>query len=731
MDLTPEQLAISEAPLDAKIFLEGPAGCGKTTTGVERMLHLMRAGVPGSDILLVVPQRTLAGPYYQALQTPGVLAGGLVSVVTVGGLARRMLELFWPLVSAQAGFAQPDQPPTFLTLETAQYYMAHLVRPLLEQGYFDSVTIDRNRLYSQILDNLNKAAVVGFPHTEIGQRLNAAWAGDPGQARIYEDAQHCASLFREYCLAHNLLDFSLQMGIFLRHLWPLALCRDYLLSTYQHLIVDNTEEDTPAAHDLLLSWLPHYSSTLIIYDRDAGYRRFLGADPESAYRLKDQCPQQISFDRSFVTSAALQRLGLVLVDALYYRSVPAKEEGQLSSPTSTSEGTHSPLDAIGYQNHHFFPQMMDWVAAQIAYLVQEEGIPPREIAVLAPFLSDALRFALTNRLEGYGLPVRSHRPSRSLREEPAVRCLMTLAALAHPEWELAPAKSDLVYALLQAISGLDLVRAQLLVDIVYRIKQGEGTLSSFDLIRPEVQTRITYLLGERFERLRLWIEEYRQAPPLELDYFLSRLFGEVLSQPGFGFHGDFIGDTIGDYPSAFNAGEVAANLIESIQKFRWAVGDTLAREGIPLGREYLLMVQDGVIAAQYIRSWQHQRDEGAIPTGAVLLAPAYTFLMTNQPVSIQFWLDAGSQAWFERLYQPLTHPYVLSRQWSPGKSWTADDELTAARQSLSQLVLGLTRRCREKICLGLSDLNEQGFESRGPLLLALQRVLRQHSVDQP
>ncbi len=57
----------------------------------------------------------------------------------------------------------PDRPPVFLTLETAQYYMAHLVRPLLdEQRLFDSVTLERNRLFSQILDNLNKAALVGF-----------------------------------------------------------------------------------------------------------------------------------------------------------------------------------------------------------------------------------------------------------------------------------------------------------------------------------------------------------------------------------------------------------------------------------------------------------------------------------------------------------------------------------------------------------------------------------------
>lgn len=143
------------------------------------------------------------------------------------------------------------------------------------------------------------------------------------------------------------------------------------------------------------------------------------------------------------------------------------------------------------------------------------------------------------------------------------------------------------------------------------------------------------------------------------------------------------------------------------------------------------MVQDGVIAAKYVRSWQTLRDESTTQAGAVLLAPAYTFLMSNRPVAIQFWLDAGSQSWFERLYQPLTHPHVLSRRWSASKTWTADDELAVAIRSLSQLVLGLTRRCREQIYLGLSDLNEQGYETRGPLLLALQRILRQYTTVKP
>ena len=185
----------------------------------------------------------------------------MVTVLTVGGLARRGIELFWPLVAGEAGFAHPDAPPTFLTIETAQYYMAHLVRPLVDdEGYFDSVVIERNRLYSQILDNLSKAALVGFPHEGIGERLSEAWVGEPGQLRVYQDVQDCASRFRSFCLEHNLLDFSLQVELYREVLWPLPAYQDYLQRTYRHLIFDNLEEDTPFTCDLLEAWLPELDS---------------------------------------------------------------------------------------------------------------------------------------------------------------------------------------------------------------------------------------------------------------------------------------------------------------------------------------------------------------------------------------------------------------------------------------------------------------------------------------
>ncbi len=874
MKLTPQQNSTINAPLDSKIYLSGIAGSGKTTVGVERMRHLLQRGVYGESILVLTPQRTLQAPYQEVLQSPEIGAGGQVTLATIGGLARRMVDLFWPLAVEAADFAHPDQPPTFLTLETAQYYMAHIVRPLREEGYFESLSVNPNRLYSQIIDNLNKAAVVGFPYTRIGERLDRAWFGDPSQRRIYADTQDCANRFRAYCLENNLLDFSLQLEIFYETLAPQPLVREYLSDTYRHLIYDNAEEDMPRAHDLILEWMPDFDSALIIFDEGAGYRRFLGADPISAARLKDVCDTHTSHSESFVTPTGVQALSDSLARVILPQSAPSlglspeggerqkppldKNESQVLPPPGegfrkgeereylrkpplpkglkararelrkdatdaeeflweflrrkqindarfrrqhpykgyildfychelklaieldgsghlekeqrahdeqrtknlnedgiqvlrfwNNDALNNIEDVLGaiwefiedtrnapslglspeggkkevlppsgegfrkgekgavlqYADTHFYPELLDWLTEEIANLL-EDGTEPEEIVVLAPYLSDALRFSLMHRLEARGIPVRSHRPSRSLRDEAATQALLTIAALAHPQWGIKPSEFDVAYSLMQSIEGLDLIRANLLTKIVYNA-QGQR-LSPFNGIKPEVQERITYVYGGHYDDLRNWILAYREQddiPPF--DHFLRKLFGEILSQPGFGFR-------------APDSAQVAASLIESVKKFRWAMASANA-DSLTLGREYIEMLSEGVIAAQYLGAWKMEEEN------AVLVAPAYTFLMQNRAVDVQFWLNPGSDGWVERLFQPLTHPYVLSRNWdnAEGHHWSDADEVSATKETLARLTTGLLRRCKGRLYLGLSELGESGFEQRGVLLKAFQRVLRE------
>ncbi|RMF81059.1 MAG: hypothetical protein D6737_06160 [Chloroflexi bacterium] len=694
--VTKAQQQIVKTPFDQTVFLEGAAGTGKTTVGTRRIRYMFEEKVAPDSILILVPQKALALPYYDELKRKKT-AGSQVGVMTIGSLSQQMVDLFWPLVAEEAGFKHPMKRPHFLSLELVQYYMHKIIGPEIDRnGYFNSVTINRNRLFSQIVDNLNKASVVGIPYQEVGERLKSAWQGDETQKHVYDDAQRCMTRFREFCLENNLLDFSLQVHVFIDYLWPMEAPRHYLLNKFRHLIVDNSEEDNPVTHAMLGDWLPQCDSALIIYDTDAGYRRFLGADADDAYRLKAHCDTHAMLDRHFTMSDDMTAFAVEMAETLHHPLEGVKVKRKADA-----------LAAIEFpESIRYHPQMVDAVVERIAALIYDEGVPTSEIVVIAPFMSDALRFALMTRLEAYDVPARSHRPSRALREEPAALALMTLAKLAHPAWQMRPTTFDVAHALTTAISDLDMVRARLLVDVLYK----KGQLAAFDNIRnAEIQQRITFELGERYDMLRQWIDEYQQEMSPQLDFFWSRLFGELLSRNGYGFHDDF------------DATRTAANLIDSARHFRQIIGSI--DPDAPLAKDYVEMVQRGILADAYL-DWQLEDTE------SVLLTPAYTFLMSNRAVDYQFWINVGSPGWATRLYQPLTHPYILSLQWEQGRKWGDEDELAANQDALYRLVLGLIRRCRERIYLGFSELGEQGYEQRGELLMAIQGMLRRRALEE-
>jgi len=428
--------------------------------------------------------------------------------------------------------------------------------------------------------------------------------------------------------------------------------------------------------------------------------RFLGASPDTGYMIRQQCDSVYRFEDSLVMSVPVANLADLL---------GSKLDKNRSRKIKRKKNT---VKALSFETNRFFPAMLDWVCQQISILVHENGIQAGEITLLSPFLSDALRFAIINRLQNLGVPARSHRPSRALRDEPVTQCLLNLAVLAHPGWvemnqDIRPNQFDIAYTLMQAISGLDLVRAQILSSEIFSTKPGQSLLNSFSTVKPANQERISYRIGEKYEILRQWISEYNTSPDLAPDHFVSRLFGEVLSQPGFGFHDNLA------------AGEITANVIESIQKFRWVTERGSLNLSKPVGLEYLEMIHEGVIAAQYLHSWE------SWPEDSVMVIPAYTFLMYNRPVDYQFWLDTGSRGWSERLYQPLTQPYILSRSWNPDQVWSDVNEVEVSEEALYRLSTGLLQRCRRGIYLGLSDLGEQGYEQRGELLRAFQRVLQE------
>src|SRR5690606_36669252 len=125
-------------------------------------------------------------------------------------------------------------------------------------------------------------------------------------------------------------------------------------------------------------------SALVLFDNDASYRRFLGADEKSAKRLIGTCNDVLMMEEQVGGSEGKSAL---IADF-------GQTFGRVAPDIDASEDTLRDVDIRGFK---YFPDMVEAVCDEVARLTQDEGVDAGEIAIVTPYLSDALRFAFINR----------------------------------------------------------------------------------------------------------------------------------------------------------------------------------------------------------------------------------------------------------------------------------------------------------------------------------------------
>ena len=670
-------------------FLEGGVGSKTAEALLARLHFLLNAGVPGYSILVLLPDRSAKNRFGEALGRAELGPYGVVDLHTYYSLACSLVRLFWPMVAAEAGFSTPHQPPVFLNYETSQYLMGQQVAPLLAKGYFEGLALRPQRILSQLLDNLNKAAVNGYPIAEIEERLRESWKGEHSRLRYYGQAQHCIELFRGHTLRQGLLDFSLVLEVFHRQLVGKKEFWRYFSERFRHILVDQLDESLPVAQDLIGRLLPRCESGMLAWNRGGGVRVFLGADVQGAAQLRHVCK------KSIIAAGEQKNLH---IEAFAVRVGDSLGQGRGVTPGGEPRWAVAAL----IQTRHRV-QMIEEVAANILKLV-EGGVAPGEIAVVAPYTDGVLRFMLGEAFRAAEIPFAMVRRFETLRDETIARACLTLAVLAHPSWGLKPLIYDVGEAFELALAPLDRVRGALAARHLYA-PRGDGLVASKKL-STNIQERLGADALGRYEGLKEWLETYRRGEDLALDNFLRRLFGEVLSSP----------DLSPEEASVYS------KLIASASSFR-QVGPAIGLSDKDLGRHYVEMVRMGVVAAQYLSD----QDVDLAPESIATVAPVHTFLMSQRVVRFQFWLDIGSMGWWEPLHQPLTNHQVLARHWQRGARWTDALDFEMRNRILFRLIRELADRCSDGIYLCNSDLEARGEHQDSPLLQSVQQVLQEVS----
>jgi len=536
------------------------------------------------------------------------------------------------------------------------------------------------------LDTLNRAALNNLSLREAEKRQYKSWAGEREHLKHLQDASSTAKRFRRRCLENNLLDLSLIVEVFNKHLVDHPELQRYFSERFRHLIVDNLEEQTPAGQYFIKSLIGMTETAVIAFDMEGGYKRFLGADPDQAMEISDQCYRSTEITHSFTATFPVLQLSNQVSNFLMKTSRPT--EGAAEAITAILTGRYR----------------REMVAAVVDHLdgLLSEGARADEIAIITPYLDGALRYSLSSGLKDAGIPFRLMRRRSAPREEPRVRAWITWLALAHPGWDFHPSTYDVAEALNLSIVGLDPARAQLVAQSLY--DQDTITLKQAGPMLEIVQERVGLERLRRVEELRIWLKDNGNGKHA-IDIFLSRLFNDLLALPRYQPQPDLVGAAVCDW------------LVRSAGQLRRSAAPMGMNEPFEVGTVFIDSIYQGFVSAS-------PPDLGDPPDPrGVMISTMYGYLLSGQPVRWQVWLDAGADGWWDIPRQPLSNAFVLTPQWQENQPWTMGDDFAIRNQLLSRIIQGLVRRCLEGVIIASSDLDRRGFRQEGTLIRALQPFL--------
>lgn len=704
-----------------RLFVQGPFGTGKTGLALQRLSWLLEhLQGQGHAITVLLPSQYALRQFRQRADArlPRTAAWQPYRLLTFKGLMRQAVELAWPAIAEPMGYARGIEP-AFLSLEGAQYVLIQWVEEMVAQAQFDAVTQGRafavHRLATQIMDNMIKASMYRYSLETAYNRLTfSVPEGKHQRARInaFQRALAVSRAFRRHCLAQGLVSENLLYELFYRILDDERLFDRFLLARCRHVIADGCEEHDYACHRFLRQLIPMTQSSLCLGDADGGFRYFLGAYREGLAELAAVSDQraELQFHPRSGRVETERRLSSLLDDAGVLPAPQVQGSARLAvhraRPLDQASGLAQDIFRVEYREH--FTEILDWTADEIQRLVRDAGVPASRIVVLAPTISNSLRFALEQLLQRRRLRLYTHRPSRRLNDEPAAQALLALACLAHPHWGLQPTAIQKRIALQMAIEGLEGWRAPALA-------QAWGPRRTpFSQMPADFQARVQYRNGVRYEALRDWLDQYAQEERhYPLDVFFARIYDELLAQKGFGIGADS------------NSVRVVHQLAESARTFHRLVRAVGRQEGTDetasdpfdtAGRAYVRLVQAGLLGNLYLPS-------DAPPPEAVVLSSTYNFIMQDYGVEYQFWIDVNNAAWGQRIHQPLTHPFVLSPAWPTRRPWTEREEYAASQWEILRTAKGLLRRTHRQVYLGISAYGEKGLDHKGEMLKVINRLL--------
>ncbi|MGB5961671.1 MAG: recombinase family protein [Coleofasciculaceae cyanobacterium] len=699
--------------LKNSIWITGSTRSGKTTQLVAQFQQWIAQGV-----VQAMPRRFVSS-HRRSLITPAILVFAanddnrrdLAQQITTAiqgrypvvaktplGFFQDEVRLFWPLLIRRLNLRA--QFPLRLRPETEQQLAIEFWSATLEQWQHQLPGANLAMKVRTLLDLLQLAAVSGTPREDVVSILQQGISETEGTPQLWEIVGKMLEDWRCWCLERGLLTYGIICELYWRELLADATYQEHLKQRYRAVLADDLDDYPAIARDLFEYLLDQGAVGAFSYNPDGQVRLGLNADPNYMSGLAARCQIQTL---ATPPDSLCEKFGDLINESLILDMPSALKSIQTTSRAALLRET-----------------------ANVIVLAVKSGIPPEEMAIIAPGLDAIARYTLTDIFASHGISVEPLNDQRPLISSPMIRALLTLLALVYPGLGRLVDRDAVAEMLVilsqkqdtkgnvqenQIIAHIDPVRAGLLADYCYLPDTEEPRLLAVESF-PRWD-RLGQRASAAYLEIVQWLEQQRSQQaqnllPSSCLLVLNSAIGEFL------WNGSNL---------PYDQLSALRELMETAQHY-WEVEGRLRQTVLQsdIGRQqggannttigqFIQLLRRGTVTANPYPV----RRLAPGSSGAITLATIFQYRASRRSHRWQFWLDAGSPLWNKGGAASLFGANLFLWGWS-GRPLTEDDKQEADQERLQRIWRDLLGRADERVYLCHSELAVNGIEQDGPLL---------------
>ncbi len=634
------------------------------------------------------------------------------------GFIEEEVKLFYPLICQELNLKSPFplklRPETEQELATVLWKSDftneelvmfggeyRLVRIMLDLGQLSAaagIALEKMSSKDNFLAKVKQVSTEGIGNLlKIG--LDDIYKTNNNQNYHWQKIENLLLKWQNWCLKRGFLTYALIYDLYWRYLLTNPLYLEKLISRYQGIFADDTDDYPAISGDFFHICLNHGLFGVFTYNPDGKVRLGLNADPNYLVSLADRC--QIESLDDFPEANLALKIGNSILNSI--------NEGEL-----IDSNCRQYLPLISEVTR---ASLLRKIADKIIDSINSGEIKASEIVIIAPGLDDIGRYTLINILENNGIKVDPLHEQFPLISSSLVRALLTLLALVYPGlgvFVLEEAIAEMLVVLSSKYSAkIDPIRAGLLADYCYNIDLESPHLLSVE-DNYERWDRIGYEALKAYNYIKDWIEgeKIKRESDLDSKYTPITLLDSAINN---------------FFKHKINYSELASlrELIETAQHF-WQVKERLKidqndeKSQTKIIGEFIEMLQKGTITANPYPikpNYFNPNDDQSI-----ILANIYQYRTLRSQHKWHFWLDIGSNLWQKSGTSELFGAPLFLREWD-GKPLNINSPLLTEKERLNRILRDLLARVTDKVFLCYSQFNINGVEENGKLQYLITDVI--------